>query len=93
MHVFMRHARLCLELYKGFHRNCVLFIVSYEQTSSWNRAKVKALISVLFCPLMQICDWICQNCPFWHNNGNSFYGLTLKLHSLTVQAHQGHGYR
>ena len=23
----------------------------------------------------------------------SFYGLTLKLHSRTIQAHQAHGYR
>ena len=21
-----------------------------------------------------ICDWICENCPYWHNNRNPFYG-------------------
>ena len=28
------------------------------------------------------CDWICENRPYWHNNWNPFYGLTLKLHSI-----------
>ena len=39
------------------------------------------------------CDWICENRPYWHNNWNPFYGLILKLHSRTIQAHQAHGYR
>ena len=40
-----------------------------------------------------ICDRICKNYPYWHNNWNPIYGLKLKLHSSTVQAHQAHGYR
>ena len=32
-----------------------------------------------------VCNWICENRPFWHNNWNPMYGL--KLHSSTVQAH------
>ena len=40
-----------------------------------------------------ICDCLWENRPYWHNNWNPFYGLTLKLHSPTVQAHQAHGYR
>ena len=40
-----------------------------------------------------ICDCLCENRPYRHNNLNPFYGLTLKLHSPTVQAHQAHGYR
>ena len=40
-----------------------------------------------------ICDCLWENRPYRHNNWNPFYGLTLKLHSPTVQAHQAHGYR
>ena len=42
---------------------------------------------------MNICDCLCENRPYWHNNWNPFYGLTLKLHSPTVRAHQTHGGR
>ena len=42
---------------------------------------------------LDICDWICKNRPYLHINKNLFYGLKLKLHSRTVQAHQARGYR
>ena len=39
-----------------------------------------------------LCDWICKNHPYWHNNWNPICSLKLKLHSSTVQAHQAYGY-
>ena len=32
-----------------------------------------------------LCDWICKNHPYWHNNWNPIYSLTLKLHFSPVR--------
>ena len=59
---------------------------------SWHPAvegyRLRYIATYIACiAINNICDWICENHPYWHNNRSPFYGLTLKLHSRTIQAH------
>ena len=54
---------------------------------------IRSINQIIQSYLIYKCDCLCENRPYWHNNWNPIYSLTLKLHSCTVQAHQAHWYR